>query len=91
MDIQIKVVKSPEDISHCADLMVASNPWNVLYFSHKQCVDSLSSPELQVNAAFSTEGELVGFLASMAHGIGFEPMIEYLCIDERFRNQGIGT
>ena len=91
MDIQIRVDDSPEMIEHCADLMVASNPWNVLYFSHAQCVESLSSPELQINVAFDESGEPLGFLASMGHGIGFEPMIEYLCIDERFRAQGIGS
>lgn len=91
MDIEIRVDQSSEMISHCADLMVASNPWNVLHFSHAQCVNSLSSHQLQINVAFDDEGKPLGFMASMEHGIGFEPMIEYLCVDERFRGQGIGT
>lgn len=90
MSLEIYTVNSPEEISLCADWMVASNPWNVLYFSHAQCVESLNSPQLQVNAAFK-DGEMVGFLASMEHGIGFEPMIEYLCISPDHRNKGLGS
>ena len=90
MVLEISAVNSPEEISLCADWMVASNPWNVLHFSHAQCVESLSSPHLQINAAFQ-DGEILGFLASMEHGIGFEPMIEYLCTSPKHRSQGIGS
>ena len=90
MVLEISAVNSPEEISLCADWMVASNPWNVLHFSHAQCVESLSSPQLQINAAFQ-DGEMLGFLASMEHGIGFEPMIEYLCTSPEHRSQGIGS
>jgi ribosomal protein S18 acetylase RimI-like enzyme len=90
MVLEISAVNSPEEISLCADWMVASNPWSVLHFSHAQCVESLSSPQLQINAAFQ-DGEMLGFLASMEHGIGFEPMIEYLCTSPEHRSQGIGS
>jgi ribosomal protein S18 acetylase RimI-like enzyme len=63
----------------------------VLYFTHEQCEAELSRREIVVHGALSEEGNLLGFLASAANGIGFEPIIEYLCVDARFRSKGIGT
>jgi ribosomal protein S18 acetylase RimI-like enzyme len=71
--------------------MSRSSPWNVLYFSKEQCAADLALPEITVHGAVNPDGTIVGFLASLAHGIGFEPMIEYLCVEEEFRNTGVGT
>lgn len=84
-------IKEPAGIAECAEMMASSPPWDVLHFSRKQCLDSLSHPALRIHACLGAGGDIVGFLASMEHGIGFEPMIEYLCVREDCRGQGIGT
>ena len=87
----IKRLESSAEFAVCASLMISSNPWDKLYFSKEQCEADLANPSLCVYGAVSDDGTILGFLASMAHGIGFEPMIEYLCVDEQFRGSGIGT
>ncbi len=75
----------------CAKMMVCSNPWNALNFTEAQCFKDLNNPLLDVHAALNQEHDIVGFLAAMETGIGFEPMIEYLCVREDFRGCGVGT
>lgn len=79
-----------ESIARCASLMLAANPWDKLYFTREQCEKDLRNPMLRLDAAVDGD-TIVGFLASMEHGIGFEPMIEYLCVDADWRNKGVGT
>jgi [ribosomal protein S18]-alanine N-acetyltransferase len=91
VDFVIKQLWSAADLSTCASLMAESNPWNKLYFSKEQCEAQLSRPEIRVHGAVGQEETILGFLASAENGIGFEPMIEFLCVDQRFRGKGIGT
>jgi len=91
MQFSIRALTAGEQLSECASLMVETSPWNRLYFSKEQCENDLAHPMLSVHGAVADEGTILGFIASMAHGIGFEPMIEYLCVGERFRGTGIGT
>jgi len=91
MQFTIDNLTSRTAFSACASLMMRSSPWDKLYFSKEQCEADLSRPEISVHSAARSDGTMLGFLASMANGIGFEPMIEYLCVDARFRNNGIGT
>ena len=91
MTYRIRKLTETSDLAACASMMVRSNPWNVLHFSKEQCERDLALPELAVHGALDSDGAILGFIASMANGIGFEPMVEYLCVDEKFRNTGIGT
>jgi ribosomal protein S18 acetylase RimI-like enzyme len=91
LQFDIRRLNSSAQLSVCASLMMQSNPWDKLYFSQQQLESDLVRPDLRVDAAVGSDGTILGFLASMANGIGFEPMIEYLCVDSRFRGQGIGT
>jgi ribosomal protein S18 acetylase RimI-like enzyme len=84
-------IGTPEQIAVCAAFMARSSPWDKLFFSEQQCAASLQQPALRLHGAVSAKGEILGFLASLAAGIGFEPMIEYLCVQEQFRGRGIGT
>jgi len=79
-----------EDIEMCAVLMSSSSPWKDFYFSIEQCQSLLRAPGLQVHCAH--EGtQLTAFLASLSRNVGGEPMIEYVCVQDDYRNQGIGT
>jgi len=88
---KIRQLTTPEEFAVCAQMMLSASPWNVLYFTREQCKADLANDALQVHAAVAPDGEIFGFMASMAHGIGFEPMIEYLCIGQKHRGLGIGS
>lgn len=82
---------TPENIERCAQLMMASSPWNVLYFSLEECIETLQ-PEQNIRVfVHETEGQLVGFMAVLPGGFAEEPMVEYICIADEYRGQGIGT
>jgi len=89
--VSIERLTEENTLRTCAKMMVCSNPWNALYFTEDQCFKDLTNPLLDVLGAVNLKRNVVGFLAAMANGIGFEPMIEYLCVREDFRGCGIGT
>lgn len=91
MEYAVASLATESEFSQCASLMMRSNPWNKLYFTQDQCEDDLARPEMTVHGAVSDDGAVLGFLAALANGIGFEPMIEYLCVDPGHRNKGIGS
>jgi ribosomal protein S18 acetylase RimI-like enzyme len=91
MSLSIELLEAGDDIRRCASLMVVTSPWSDLHFSKEQCVTNLRDPEVVVHGAMSPRDGLIGFIASMASGIGKEPMIEYLCVAEEARGRGIGT
>ena len=37
------------------------------------------------------EGEIAGFVAVLPKGFAEEPLLEYICIEENYRDQGLGT
>ncbi len=80
----------PESFDVCVEMMLNANPWNQLYFTEEQCQTDLHNPQIMVDAAFNNESVL-GFIATMAHGLETEPMIVYLCVHENHRSQGIGS
>lgn len=90
-EISIEKLAADDTLRTCAKMMMNSNPWNVLHFTEEQCFKDLKHPLLDVFGAVNAHREVVGFLAAMANGIGFEPMVEYLCVREDVRGCGIGT
>jgi ribosomal protein S18 acetylase RimI-like enzyme len=46
---------------------------------------------MRIHGVLTPAGDLCGFLASLASGLGGEPLIEYLCVAESSRNQGLGS
>ncbi len=91
MRITIDLAATPDHIQRCAEMMASSPPWSGLGFTSEQCRLNLGEPDVSVHLALSMDGEVIGFIATMAHGIGLEPLIEYLCVAETKRNGGIGT
>jgi [ribosomal protein S18]-alanine N-acetyltransferase len=89
--MEIVKITSTNELRACARMMVAAPPWSTLRFELDQCLEDLSHSHMQVHAAVNTNSEIAGFLASMENGIGFEPIIEYLCVKEDLRGKGIGT
>jgi [ribosomal protein S18]-alanine N-acetyltransferase len=88
--IKIESTRSRSDIKYCAELMANSEPWSRLFFTIDQCFENLSSPALAIHVA-REQGLVLGFLATRMDGIEGEPLVEYLCVDPRFRGKGLGT
>jgi ribosomal protein S18 acetylase RimI-like enzyme len=89
--VSIERLSETNALRTCAKMMVRSNPWNVLHFTEDQCFKDLTNPLLDIFGAMNEQRDVLGFLAAMSNGIGFEPMIEYLCVHEDFRGCGVGT
>jgi ribosomal protein S18 acetylase RimI-like enzyme len=90
-DVRILEVSTADDREQCVRMMLASNPWNRLYFSYEQCARDLADSQTLVHVARDGTGQIIGFIASLARGIEMEPIIEYLCVDARWRRRGVGT
>jgi ribosomal protein S18 acetylase RimI-like enzyme len=71
-------------------MMAASDPWRRFKYSETECYAKLTVPELRVDVADS-DGEVIGFLASMEHGVSMAPLMEYLCVTSTRRDLGVGT
>ncbi|ASW55791.1 N-acetyltransferase [Plantactinospora sp. KBS50] len=90
MTFEIRLAETGEDIKQCAEMMAASDPWKRLARSAQECETSLRHPNIRLDVA--VEGKAItGFLASLENGVGFEPLIEYLCVGEAARNRGVGS
>lgn len=91
VDFSLERTDHPDMLLWCAQLMVASPPWSVLDFTEQSCFDNLSLPDLDVRVACNADGTKMGFAATFAHGVGTEPLLEYLCVHPDFRNKKVGT
>ena len=90
-DISIRPITDPAELIRCAEFMVASNPWNRLYFDQAQCEESLAHPSIDTHGAFSESGELVGFVAVKAEGIKLSRSSCTSASPSRIGEKGIGT
>ena len=86
---QIIQIKDPRRLHECAQLMTSTDPWKVLGFTTAQCEKTLNHIEMNV-VGIMRSGKVIAFLASLATGISFEPLIEYLCVEESERSKGLG-
>ena len=82
-------IKDPRRLHECAQLMTSTDPWKVLGFTTAQCEKTLNHIEMNV-VGIMRSGKVIAFLASLATGISFEPLIEYLCVEESERSKGLG-
>ena len=87
---QIVLIEDPDQLHECAQMMTSTDPWKVLGFTTEQCEKALCDIEMRVTGVMQN-GKVIAFLASLATGISFEPLIEYLCVDKSMRSQGLGT
>ena len=86
---EIVALTTGSDLTACAAMMMVSSPWKDLNFEYAQCLEALRSKEMTVHGIF-LQDDLVAFLATLANGIGFEPLIEFVCVNEVSRSQGLG-
>jgi ribosomal protein S18 acetylase RimI-like enzyme len=78
-------------ILRCAQLMMSSTPWSKLSFTLEECLESLlPNQSIRVFAQMAFD-EVVAFMAVLPGGFAEEPMVEYLCVAEEARGNGLGT
>ena len=82
--------QSITEIEACSSMMAGSSPWKDLFFSYEQCLGLLTSNGVSVHCVLD-EGLVVAFIATVSQSFGGEPMIEYVCVREDRRNNGLGT
>jgi ribosomal protein S18 acetylase RimI-like enzyme len=86
---EIRPVIDPAERICCAGMMATTDPWKYFKVNAEKCLHSLGSPDIRIHVAMA--GDVVkGFLASMEHGVGFAPLLKYLCVAPEWRNQGVG-
>lgn len=90
MQLTFRETNKETDQSVCAALMSAAKPWSDLFFSTAQCQTILSSSRLVLHVV-EAQDAVVGFIATRPDGIEGEPLLEYMCLRDIYRNQGIGT
>jgi [ribosomal protein S18]-alanine N-acetyltransferase len=74
----------------CAQLMSRNDPWITLGRNLEQCRLRCFHPDWELYVACNPQGDLGGFLLLNPQGfIGF-PYIASICVDEGFRNHGLG-
>lgn len=89
---RVEVLNDEWQIHLCAQMMSRSDPWHALFFSEEECEQMLREQNIVVHGWISEEeGLLAGFMATAALGIGSEPLLEFLCVNESGRNLGIGS
>lgn len=88
----IRPIVDREEIRACAELMASSDPWAALYFTVDECESELRGPNVDIYGLLGSDGPgLRAFIATAEHGIGSEPLIEFLCVDASERGRGLGT
>lgn len=80
----------PGEIRFCAEMMAASDPWKYFGYTPQECERNLTDSSVRVDLAVGPNDRIIGFLASMANGVSFAPVMEYLCVAPDYRNQGVG-
>jgi len=87
----IEAVDNALTVRRCAEMMARAEPWRQLYFSVDECEQLLSQPNIALHGWISELGALAAFIATAALGVGDEPLLEFICVEESHRNSGIGT
>jgi ribosomal protein S18 acetylase RimI-like enzyme len=79
-----------DELALCAALMMTTPPWTTLNFTIDSCLAALLEPRVEVVGAYQ-ENLLVGFVAMLAQGIEFDPIIVFLAVSTTFQGRGLGT
>ena len=58
--MQIQELSTADDRDQCVRMMLASNPWNMFYFSYDQCARDLADSQTLVHVARDGTGQVIG-------------------------------
>lgn len=79
-----------EELPACAALMAVTPLWGDHGYTTGRIVAELCHPSMRTWGLRDEHG-VVGFVAVLEVGFGFEPMVLYLCVREDAQNQGVGS
>ncbi len=78
------------EVIRCAEMMTATDPWRFFSYTVEECLAGLSAPDAAVKVALSS-GEVIGFVAVRAKGVGSSPLVTALCVRDGDQGLGVGT
>jgi len=84
-----EITRDPGDLSACAVLMAATDPWITLGVGYDVCLKAFEGECKEVYIVRSA-GEIAGFAVLQVCGT-FSGYVQTICLGEKFRNRGLGT
>jgi ribosomal protein S18 acetylase RimI-like enzyme len=87
-ELVIRKTTDTQDISTCAQMMAASDPWITLGMNYEQCLLAFDGPCKEIYVA-EYENKTAGFVILQVCGT-FKGYIQTLCISEELRGKGLG-
>jgi ribosomal protein S18 acetylase RimI-like enzyme len=88
-DITITPLVTESDAQVCADIMVASEPWTTLGYTHAKCLQALTHPVCVCHVAYR-QLEVCGFFVLSLSG-PFSGYLQLLGVAQHYRGQGLGS
>lgn len=86
----VSPVAAHVDLAACAHLMTRTPLWADTGYAFDRCLAYISHPA-SITFAVLKDGSVAGFATVLEHGMGFEPMLMFLCVDAHWRRQGVAT
>lgn len=73
----------------CAEMLSQTKPWSDTGYTLEKCEKLLEHSEIEL---YTNRGgnNIRGFAAVLKCGMGFEPMVMFLCVAKEHQRQGIG-
>jgi ribosomal-protein-alanine N-acetyltransferase len=87
--IDFYLTAEQDHIKQCARMMAETDPWIELGLDYEKCLGAFDGPCKEIYI-LKAGGELAGFAILQICGT-FKGYIQTICIDQRFRGQGLGT
>lgn len=72
-----------------AEMLSQTAPWSDTGYTMDRCEKLLEHPEMELYTNSEREN-IRGFAAVLKCGMGFEPMVMFLCVAKEYQRQGIG-
>jgi [ribosomal protein S18]-alanine N-acetyltransferase len=85
---KIDLTTDPHNIEACALMMSGSDPWITLSMDYDQCLKAFDGQYKEIYVV-RVENEIAGFVILQICGT-FKGYIQTICIDEPYRDKGIG-
>ncbi len=84
-----EITRNPDDLSKCAAMMAATDPWITLGADYDVCLKAFEGTCKEIYVVRSGS-EIAGFAVLQVCGT-FSGYIQTICLGEKFRNRGLGT
>lgn len=80
-----------DDYVFVAEAMAGMTPWVEVGASVKGLLWDMTHPCVRSHVAESADGEVLGLVSTVEHGMALEPLIEFLVVMPSERRRGVGS